>query len=132
MINWKTKRYLVLSLYPGSEYKVNDIVDETKGSFDKYTDVFKPLKWYEGRLYDFNAIFTIKYCRIINSNGYWKNGDILPVAGYICDADIKIPYIKGFILNGYQKEEYNINKFEPATEEEFLEWKKKNKISITA
>lgn len=132
MINWKTKRYMVLSLYPCSDYKVNDIVDETRGSFDKYPDIFKPLKWYEGRLYDFNVIFTIKYCRIVKSKGYWKDGDILPVAGYICETETINPFIKGFTLKGYKNEEYNIDRLEPATEEEFLEWKNKNKISITA
>lgn len=134
MTNWKTKRYIVQRLYPGSDYIIGQTIDETHAStstLDKYPDIFKPLKWYEYRLNDFNSIFTIKYCRIIDSKGYWSNGDILPVCGYICETDMINPFIKGFILKGYSKELYEIDRIEPATEEEFLEWKNKNKISIT-
>lgn len=137
MINWKAERYEVVSSYPGSTYKMGDVVEKTPGwsehaIFDHHPKIFRPLKWWECRLNDFTLLFTIKFCRITNTHGYWRNGDILPVAGYDTFTVSKNPTFKGFYLKGYSgNERYEVDRVEPATEEEFLKWKEKNKISIT-
>lgn len=138
-------RYKQLVDYPGCKYKAGDVIDgeiAKEASSDKdvtmaiYPHLFKLLKWYEERLSDFNILFSIKFCRIIKSNGYWREGDILPIEGYKVAADQPVPAFIGFHLKGYgsnpSRDTYSYNQVEPATEAEWMKHKDENKLSISA
>lgn len=133
-INWKADRYEVIGTYPDTKFEVGHVI-EVKSldmNFDDHPKIFRKLKWYERRVTDFNAMFSIKFCRIVETHGYWRNGDILPVCGYMVDAERRLPVFLGFRLKGYSgPENYEFARVVPATEEEFLAWKSENKISIT-
>lgn len=137
MMTFRTERYKVLVDYPASRYKAGDVIVRDNDVPDKqdprnFPNVFQKLKWWECMETDFNALFTIKFCKIVRTHGYWRNGDILPVSGYVTDTDRRNPVFVGFFLKGYSgPEKYELDRVEPATEEEFLAWKKENKISIT-
>lgn len=136
-MNWLAERYLVIGEYPGSPYKIGETFEVAPGikeqDYSKYPLVFKRLEWYQSRNTQFDELFKIKFCKIVRTCGYWRNGDILPVIGYMTETNQPHPTFIGFLLKGYGKpEEYEIDRVEPTTENEFLKWKAKNKVSITA
>jgi len=135
MKNWRANRYEVVGSYPGATLAIGDVIeveDADVAEYDSHTKVFKKLKWWECMETDFNSLFTVKFCKITRTKGYWRDGDILPVCGYMTDTERRKPVFFGFLLKGYSNpEKYEFDRVEPATEEEFLAWKKENKISIT-
>lgn len=125
-----TDRYRVIANFPGSEFKVDEIIwDDKVIDYGKFTSNFKKLQWWEERTFDF--MMSVRFCKIIKTNGYWREGDILPVSGFITDTLTLHPVFKSYILKGYHNETYDFKQVIPVTAEEFFEWKKKNKISIS-
>lgn len=131
----KQKRYLLVKDYPGCPYNLEEVLYDKAGikepDFGKYPHLFQPLQWWEKRGLD--ELTSVKFCKIIKSNGYWREGDILPVIGYDINDGGSYPTFKGYRLKGYNTgpERYEKSQVEPASEEEFLKWKAENKISIS-
>lgn len=128
------KRYTLIKDYPNCPYKIDEVLYNKAGikepNFANYSHLFQPLAWWEKRGLD--ELTSVRFCRIIKTNGYWREGDILPVIGYDMRTEGPHPIFKGYRLRGYNTnpECYTKQQVEPATEEEFLKWKAINKSSI--
>jgi len=129
-------RYIIESLYPGSQYYVGNIIELTKDGWDNwvymyaeqdgyekksqeffynYPNIFRLLEWWEHRTIE--ELLTIKYVKIVNYQRYYAIGDIVPIIG------MQIQPL-AFNLAGHQF--HMANNVIPATEQEYTEFKKIN------
>lgn len=132
-------RYKVIDDYPGNEIPIDTVLylnkfdnwtdgkyfefKENPAHFDKYPHLFRKLHWAEERLLD--DLMSVKFVEITIYTGYWVVGDIVPVSDY--EIDTKNKKLVNYRLGGsqYSKPE----NCKPATTQQYLDWKIKNKIS---
>lgn len=89
--------------------------------FDSFPNIFRNLKWWEERLLD--ELMSVKFVRITIYTGYWIVGDVVKVTDY--KIDTKAAKFERYILDDTQS---SIPlRCEPATEEEYIEFKNTKK-----
>lgn len=126
-------RYKVIADYPSNPRSVGFVFElvheQSIGVFDNYPHLFKKLAWYEERIWGAEFPF---YLKVVNEYISIPKGAIVEVEKYVpvpegdkymLDKDAAHFWV---YLVGHENR-FNLFHFEPATETEYLEFKKQNK-----
>lgn len=121
-------RFRIISPWPKMNCSVGDIINCTDKSdidhCEKYPLLYKRISWHEERTLEF--IKSVRYVKVTKYVGYWRVGDVVPVAGIgfaknlsHCKDGTLIYYLDNLT------HPHSVDHIEYATVEEYKEWKEK-------
>lgn len=84
---------------------------------------FRAVHWFEDRKLD--DLMSVRFVRITEYTGYWVVGDVVPVSDY--QINTKNRTFELYLMSGQSS---RLEKCEPATKEEYDEWKENERQSL--
>jgi hypothetical protein len=130
-------RYKVMVDYPSSCFFVGDILEMNgecagtnkteSGCFarsiyrpERFSHIFKPLAWWEERTVD--DMTQVRFVKVAKYVGYWVVGDVVPVTSFQISDQAKF---EKYVLQYTHPQ--TPDTVIPATEEQYFEWRKKER-----
>lgn len=117
--------YIVTEEVPLVHYQALNKLVSALDYLLEFPKIFRPMKWYEKRTVD--TLASIRWFKIIATPSYWIVGDIVPVTDIEYKENTHPPEVKRYI--GKYNHTFKLEDVEPATEAQYLQFKKENKIS---
>ena len=122
-------RYEIIAPYPDMKYKVNTVVtdDDLPCEPNIYPNLFRKLEWWERREGEVELLGQIEYARVVKYVGYFEEGAVVKVHSYGMNLTPHNVRLTGFYLGDNVNHFHPCDRVEPATEEEYKDYKNPNK-----